>query len=134
MLNDNPVIFFDGVCNLCNSSVQFIIRHDPKERFRFAALQSDAGKKAVAALSTQQHQLPDSIILLQNGKYYTKSTAALLIARQLSGLLPLLYAGIVLPSFIRDSIYNVVAKNRYKWFGKQNECMMPTATLKQRFL
>ena len=131
---NRPVLFFDGECNLCNSSVQFIIRHDTKKKFLFAPLQSEAGKAAVAALSTLKTGIPDSLVLSDNCKYYTKSTAALRIARKLDWAWPVLYAGIILPRFIRDGIYDLVARNRYKWFGKRNECMMPTAELRERFL
>jgi predicted DCC family thiol-disulfide oxidoreductase YuxK len=132
-MNENPVILFDGVCNLCNNSVQFVIKHDAAKIFRFAALQSDAGQKIL-----NQHNLSatdfNSFILLQNNTIYTKSTAALLVAKQLTGVVKILYAFIILPAFIRNVVYNFVAKNRYKWFGKQDSCMMPTADLQSRFL
>jgi predicted DCC family thiol-disulfide oxidoreductase YuxK len=127
------VILFDGVCNLCNGVVQFIIPRDPNRYFYYAALQSDAGYK----LRKQYHLSTTEIntfILVQNGEIYTKSTAALLVARKLPGLWSLLAAFIVIPRFLRDPIYDWVSRNRYKWFGQKTECMMPTAETKLRFL
>ena len=129
---NQPVILFDGVCNLCSASVQFIIKRDPKSHFKFASLQSDAG---IALL--KKYNIPDelrSIVLISDGKVYNRSAAALNIAKKLSGLWPILYTYIIIPPFIRDSIYDWIADNRYKWFGKQNECMIPTANLKSRFI
>jgi len=129
----DQIILFDGVCNLCNGSVQFVIQRDPKGRFNFAALQSDAAKQLL-----KDYQLPVSdlysIILIKKGKVYQRSSAALEIARGLSGLWPLLYVFVVIPRFIRDGIYNWIAKNRYRWFGQKEECMIPTPELKSRFL
>ncbi len=130
---DQPVILFDGVCNLCNGAVQFVIRHDPKGKFLFASLQSTEGQKLL-----QQYQLPlnnfNSFVLLQDEKAYTRSTGALKVAKELGGVWPLLYGFIIVPKFIRDAVYNWIANNRYKWFGKQDSCMIPTAALKARFL
>ena len=131
-MNDNPLILFDGVCNLCNRSVQFIIKRDKEKLFRFASLQSAYGQKIL-----QQFNLPydnfNSFILYQNGKIYTKSTGALKMFEQLSGWkwVKIFWA---FPRFIRDAVYNLVAKNRYKWFGKKEECWLPTPDLKARFL
>ena len=132
-MTDNPIILFDGVCNLCNNSVQFVIKHDAAKKFRFAALQSDTGQALL-----KQYNLPstgfDSFVLIQNDKTYLKSTAALTVAKQLKGIVKLLYVFIIVPVFIRNFFYNFIAKNRYKWFGKQETCVMPTAELKSRFL
>lgn len=129
----HPVIFFDGVCNLCTGSVQFIIKHDPKQYFRFASLQSELGQQFL-----QQNGLSadtfDSFIVWENGKYYTESTAALRVARKLSGLWPGLYVFILLPAFIRNSVYRLVARNRYRWFGKKETCWVPTAELNGLFI
>ena len=129
----HPVIFFDGVCNLCTGSVQYVIKHDPKRIFRFASLQSSFGQKLLS-----DHNLPadtfNSFILFENDKIYTRSTAALLVAKRLKGISKLLYGFIIIPKFIRDAVYNLVAKNRYKWFGKKNECWLPTPELKQLFI
>ncbi|RYG18566.1 MAG: DUF393 domain-containing protein [Chitinophagaceae bacterium] len=126
------VIFFDGVCNLCNASVQFVIARDSKNYFKFAALQSDLAVSKLANYSLQVKQ-GDSFVLLENGKVYEQSTAALRVAKRLSGLWPLLYAFIVVPPFIRNWVYKVIARNRYKWFGKQESCWVPTPELRSRF-
>lgn len=130
---DKDILLFDGVCNLCNSSVNFIIDHDPKGRFKFAALQSGFGQQKLAELGYNQDEF-DSLILLSEGKVYKKSSAALRIAKRLSGLYPLLYIFIIIPPFIRHGVYDVIAKNRYKWWGKRDSCRMPTPELKARFV
>lgn len=127
-----PVIFFDGVCNLCNSSVQFVIAHDKKDQFRFTPLQGDYAKEMLPEFNTDQQKL-NTILLLVNGKLYTKSSAALRIARKLNGLIPLLYVFLIVPKFIRDWFYDMIAKNRYKWWGKQESCWLPTPELKSKF-
>lgn len=130
---DQAVILFDGVCNLCNSSVQFIIRHDPHSTFRFAALQSEYGQAQLARHDFNKEELV-SIVLLMNGKTYDRSRAALEIAKKLSGLWPLMYIFIIIPPFIRDFVYDWISRNRYRWFGRMNECMIPTPELKSRFI
>ncbi|UKT62450.1 thiol-disulfide oxidoreductase DCC family protein [Pedobacter mucosus] len=127
-----PVIFFDGVCNLCNASVQFTIEHDKQDHFKFTALQGDYAKKVLPKFNVDPNTL-NSILLLENNKLYTKSSAVLRIARKLNGLLPLLYGFIIIPKFIRDWVYNIIAKNRYKWWGKQTSCWVPTPELKNKF-
>lgn len=130
---DQPIVLFDGVCNLCNSAVKFIITHDKKNVFRFAALQSEAGQNLLAKYNYPTTEL-NSIILVENNKAYDKSTGALRVVKKFKGLWPLFYGLIVIPKFLRDGIYNWVAKNRYKWFGKKDECMIPTPELRARFL
>lgn len=129
----HPVILFDGVCNLCSSSVQFVIKHDPKHQFHFASLQSEFGQQVL-----QQFQLPPtefgSFILLENNIIYTKSAGALQVVKKLNGLLPSLYIFVVIPCFILDSIYNWIAKNRYRWFGKKEACWIPTQELNSLFI
>ncbi|QGQ98264.1 thiol-disulfide oxidoreductase DCC family protein [Paenibacillus psychroresistens] len=132
-LTAHGVILFDGVCNLCNGVVQFIIPRDPNRYFYYAALQSDAGYQLLKQYHLSTTEI-NTFILVRNGKIYTKSTAALLVARKLPGLWSLLAAFIVVPRFLRDPIYDWVARNRYKWFGQKTECMMPTAETKMRFL
>lgn len=129
----HPIILFDGICNLCNASVQYVIRHDPKKNFRFASLQS---RFAQEILSNNNLPVNDfnSFVLFDDNKVFTRSTAALKVAQKLNGFIKLLYACIIIPKFIRDAVYNIIAKNRYKWFGKKNECMIPTAELKSLFL
>lgn len=132
-MESKSIILFDGVCNLCNNAVQFVIKHDASDKFVFTALQSATGQKLL-----MQYNLPlagfDSFVLIENGKVFLKSTAALQIAKQLSGPVKLLYGFIIVPSFIRNTVYTVVAKNRYKWFGKKESCMIPTDSLKAKFL
>lgn len=129
----NPVILFDGVCNLCSSSVQFIIKHDPQRRFRYASLQSAYGQKVMQQFGLPAEEL-NSFILYQQGKIYTKSTGALMVAKQLNKLWPLLYGFIIIPPFIRNAVYSFIANNRYKWFGKKDACWLPTPELKKLFL
>jgi len=128
----DPVIYFDGICNLCNGFVQFIIRHDKKELFRFASLQSSAGQEILRSLPHPQYS--DTIILRLNGKLYTRSSAALEIIKRLHGATKLLYGFIIVPVFIRDWIYKQVAKHRYQWFGKKDQCMLPDPRFKNRFI
>jgi len=132
MMAQNPVIFFDGVCNLCSASVQFAIEHDKKDIFKFTALQGNYAKTILPKYNVDLNKI-DSIILVENDNLYTKSTAALKIARKLSGLWPMLYIFIVIPKSIRDWFYDIIAKNRYKWWGRQESCWVPTAELKQKF-
>jgi len=129
--SDSPVLFFDGVCNLCNQAVQFIIRHDKKKIFLFAPLQSEPGQKAIAHFAGKA---PDSVILLYKQQYLVRSDAALYTFRLLGGLWTILFAAIIIPRFLRDALYNFISRNRYKWFGKKNECMIPTPDLMNRFL
>ncbi|MFZ1530319.1 MAG: thiol-disulfide oxidoreductase DCC family protein [Ferruginibacter sp.] len=133
MMKADAIILFDGICNLCNGSVQYVIKHDPHGIFKFAALQSEAGQKIL-----QQYNLPgerfNSFILIENGRVFTRSTAALRVVKRLKGFSKLLYAFIIIPAFIRNFVYDFIAKNRYRWFGKKESCMIPTAWLMERFL
>ncbi|PKR78429.1 thiol-disulfide oxidoreductase DCC family protein [Halalkalibacillus sediminis] len=131
MVSENKsVVFFDGVCNLCNGAVQFIIKRDKNDHFRFAALQHEFGQKI-----TQQHNInEDSIILVKNGKVHTKSSAVLRIAGNLDGLWKLAKIFLIIPRPIRNLIYDIVAKYRYRWFGQRNECMLPSPEYKKKFL
>lgn len=131
---DRPVLFFDGICDLCNKWVQFIIKKDKRKRFLFAPLQSLQGKEALEAVTDKYGKAPDSIILYYQGQYYIKSTAALRILNLLGGLWPIAMIGMVVPRFLRNMVYDLVARNRYKWFGKRDVCMMPTPELRGRFL
>lgn len=130
---ESAIIFFDGVCNLCNGAVQFVIKRDRREAFKFASLQSDFAKETLSG-SALKVTHGDSLVLLENGKLYEQSTAVLRIAKKMSGLWPLLYAFIIVPPFLRNAIYRWVARHRYQWFGKQNQCWVPTRALKSRFL
>lgn len=132
---EHPIVLFDGVCNLCNGTVQFIIDRDPKALFRFAALQSDAANAALAARGrTVPGGEPESVLLLDGDRVYERSDAALRIARRLSGAWRLFFVFIVVPRFLRDLVYRFIAKHRYRWFGKTEECRVPTPELRARFL
>lgn len=130
---DKSIILFDGVCNLCNSAVNFIIKHDQKEHFLFASLQSDVAKEILLQFHSEKTDF-SSIILIENNIIYDKSKAALLISKQLNGGYKLIYYLIIIPKFIRDFVYKYIANNRYKWFGKQKSCMIPSLEIKNRFL
>jgi predicted DCC family thiol-disulfide oxidoreductase YuxK len=129
----HSIILFDGVCNLCNGAVQFIIKRDNKNQFLFASLQSEEGKQILEDNNFPANK-SDSFLLVEDGKVYERSTAALRVLKNLSGLRSLLYGFIIVPKFIRDSVYNWIAKNRYQWFGRKDECMIPTPELKAKFL
>lgn len=130
---EQPVVLFDGVCNLCSNTVQFIIKHDNKKQFRFASLQSSFGQAVMKHFGLPVNEL-NSFILLEQGKIYTKSTGALRLTKKMDGLLPLLYVFIIVPPFIRNAVYSFIANNRYKWFGKKEACWLPTPELRKRFL
>jgi len=130
-------ILFDGVCNLCNGFVQFVIRHDARGHFRFAALQSEAAQALLDAHGqplTPALADPDSVVLLDRGRVYTHSAAVLRIAARLDGGWRWLALARVFPAFLRDAVYRWVARHRYRWFGRQDSCMLPTPELKARFL
>lgn len=127
------IVLFDGDCLFCDASVQFIIKRDPYEHFYFTSLQSEKGQQL-----KQRYGIPvdeDSVVLIEGKKFYTKSSAALRIAKKLDGLWHLLFLLILVPRPIRDGVYRYVAKNRYKWFGqKQDSCTLPSPEMRKRFL
>lgn len=127
------VILFDGVCNLCNGFVNFVFDRDPTGYFRVGSLQSDAAKQHLEPFSTDPKAL-DTVVLVEHGKLYTRSTAALRIVRQLEAPWPLLYAFIVVPRPFRDWVYDVIATHRYDWFGRRDQCRVPTPELQDRFI
>ena len=134
---DHFIVLFDGVCNLCNTAVQFIIRRDPRARFRFAALQSDYARNLMKQYGVTVDADKDklvSIILVANNRIYSKSDAALKIARHLHGLWPAFWVFKAVPRFLRDTAYEWIARNRYRLFGKKDQCMIPTPELKSRFI
>ncbi|MCO5285378.1 MAG: DCC1-like thiol-disulfide oxidoreductase family protein [Chitinophagaceae bacterium] len=131
-MKSKSVVLFDGVCNLCNGFVQFIIRRDKKDRFRFASLQSPEGQELLSEFPGNESL--KTIILIEDGRIYKRSTAALRVARRLPGFWPAFYGLIIIPAPLRDYMYNIVARNRYRWFGKKQECMIPTPELKAKFL
>lgn len=131
-MSRKSIILFDGICNLCNSSINLIIDLDRQKRFKFTSLQSEKGLELL-----KYHDLnitPETIILIENNKVYQKSEAVLKICKKLIFPLPILYAFIIIPKGIRDIVYDTVAANRYKWFGKKEVCRIPTPELKERFL
>lgn len=132
--SEQPILFFDGLCNLCNQFVQTVIKHDKKGIFRFSSLQSATGQHVQGHILNEQGKVPDSLVLLYEGRIYVKSDAALKTASMLKGVYPLLTMGYVFPRPLRDAMYDVVAKYRYKWFGRRDECMVPTPELQARFL
>ena len=127
------IILFDGVCNLCNSSVNFIIDHDKKNEFRFASLQSDAGQSLLKKFNLNVKDF-NSIILVENDKFYERSSAVMKIVRKFPGLWKFLYLFIIIPPPVRNFVYDIIADNRYKWFGKKESCRVPTPELKEKFL
>ena len=129
----DPIILFDGVCNLCYGVVKFAINRDKRNRLRFASLQSDAAKELMRATGIDENQLK-TFVFIDDKKAYTKSTAGLKLAQNLDGLWPMLYAFIIVPRAIRDFVYNYISKNRYRWFGKEESCMIPTPEIQARFL
>jgi len=128
------IILFDGVCNLCNNSVQFVIKRDVNDVFQFAALQSETGKKLLTERNIDTQEV-DSIILIEpNVAYYTKSTAALEIGKHLKGLKAISSILLWLPEALRNIVYDFIARNRYKWYGKKDNCMIPSEELKSKFI
>ena len=133
MDKDSQIVLFDGICNLCNGIVQFIIKRDPQGKFKFAALQSEAGQVMLAKLGFPANY-KDSIIYFKENNYYRKSTAALKILKDIGGIWKLFYVLMLLPRFIRNFFYDIIAKTRYTIFGTRDSCMVPTPELKDRFL
>lgn len=132
-MDTHPIILFDGICNLCNSAVNFIIKRNKKSRIQFAALQTNSGKQLLEQFNLPTQSI-NSLILIEKGMVYTQSTAVLKICKHLNGLWPVLYVLIIVPKFIRNGIYQLIATNRYQWFGKQEKCMVPSPELSDRFL
>jgi len=132
--SNKKIILFDGVCNLCNSSVQFAIKRDENDIFRYAAIQSETGEKLLAERNIDTNEI-DSIILIEpNIAYYTKSTAALEIGKDLKGIRTISSILLWLPESFRNIVYDFIAANRYKWYGKKEACMIPTEDLKSKFI
>lgn len=132
-METSKIILFDGVCNLCNSSVQKVIENDKKNLFKFASLQSDFGQKFLKDKQLNSDEF-DSIILIDGDKFYTASDAALRIGKELKGIYKISSLFLLLPKFIRDGVYKIISKNRYQWFGKQESCWVPTKELQDKFI
>lgn len=127
------IILFDGVCNLCNSSVQFVIKRDPNMLFRYAALQGGFSRRKLAEFNEIESD-SKSVVFIDDDKIYFKSDAILRIAGYLTGAWPLMKAFLIFPRFIRDGLYDFIGRNRYKWFGRQESCMIPDPKLKELFM
>jgi predicted DCC family thiol-disulfide oxidoreductase YuxK len=132
-MENHGIVLFDGVCNLCNGTVQFIIQRDATAHFKFAAIQSERGMALMAAHDLEPGDLA-SVVLIEDGRCFARSDAALAIAKGLSGPWPWMAVFWWVPRFIRDGVYNVIARNRYTWFGKRDVCMVPSQDLLARFL
>jgi predicted DCC family thiol-disulfide oxidoreductase YuxK len=132
-VNENPILLFDGVCNYCNFWVRFAIKRDKKKQLIYAPLQGDPAKRLLAKYNLNTTKL-SSVIMIDKGKVYIQSSAALRMCKYLDGGWKLFYGFMIIPKFIRDFFYNIIARNRYKWFGKKEECMVPTPDLRERFL
>ncbi len=130
---EHPILLFDGVCNLCNGFVQFTIERDPEGQFRFAALQSAIGKKVLEHIHLSPEDL-STAILIEDEKIYTQSTVGLKMIKKMDVWYRFLYLLIFLPKSFRDFFYRIIARNRYKWFGEKESCMIPTPELQSRFL
>lgn len=129
----NTLILFDGICNLCNSLVRFVIKRDPKKKFRFASLQSEIGQKLLVKYKVPVNSL-ETFVLIKNDVFYLRSSAILILLKELGGGWKLFYVLRAIPKSIRDAVYNFIAKRRYKMFGKRDYCLVPDTELKERFL
>lgn len=132
-LNNKTILLFDGYCNLCQSSVQFVLKHEKKPEIYFASLQSETGIQLLNHFGINSNEV-DSLVLIENNKAFIKSSAALRALKYLKGIYPLGFALIIIPEFIRNAVYDFIAKNRYKWYGKTESCMVPDKDLMKRFL
>lgn len=130
---NHPIVLFDGVCNFCEGRVRFIIDHDPHGTFRFASLQSDYGRALAEQYNTDASEL-NTMMLVEDGRLFKRSTAALRVARRLGFPWSLAWVFAIVPRPVRDAVYDFVANNRYRWFGKKEQCMIPTPEIRQRFL
>ena len=131
---NKKIILFDGVCNLCDTTIQKVIKADTKDQFRFAALDSNIGKAILEHIGVDREKTDSMVLYVPGEAYYIKSEAALKIAAYLGGFYGLLQPFSIFPKSLSDSIYNYVAKNRYKWYGKKESCMVPTPELREKFL
>lgn len=131
---DKKIILFDGVCNLCESSVQFVIKYDTKDQFRFVALQSNLGQEIIHHIGINAKNIDSVILYLPGVAYYNKSNAALQIAKSLGGLFHLGTLFKIIPTPLRNALYDYIAQNRYRWYGKKESCLVPTPALKAKFL
>lgn len=133
MINSYSILIFDGECNLCNNWVKLVLRFDKKQRFKFCSLQSEQGRKLIGDQISLE-TLPQTVVLIENDKLYTHSTAALRVVQQLAFPVSMLVVFKIIPVKVRDGVYNWIARNRYKWFGKQQSCRIPEPEIMHRFL
>lgn len=133
ILKNKTILLFDGYCNLCHSSVQFVLKHEKKQELYFTSLQSKIGLEILKYYNIDTNSI-DSLVLIEKNKAYTKSTAALKLTKHLKGLYSLGYIFIIIPAFVRNWVYDFIAKNRYKWYGKLDSCLIPDENLAKRFL
>jgi predicted DCC family thiol-disulfide oxidoreductase YuxK len=133
ILSDRKIILFDGVCNLCNAAVQFVLKRDKKNQFVFGSLQGRTGQELLKKIGSPDAPY-DSFVLLENDKIYTRSSAALRVLKYLGGGWQLFFVFMIVPPFIRNGVYNLISRNRYKWFGKKDSCMVPEPAWAGRFL
>ncbi len=133
ILKNKTILLFDCYCNLCHSSVQFILRHEKNNSIYFTSLQSPIGIEILNQYSINPNKI-DSLVLIEKNKAYIKSSAALRVSKYLKGLYPITFNLLIVPSFIRNWAYDYIAKNRYKWFGKMSSCLVPDENLSKRFL
>jgi predicted DCC family thiol-disulfide oxidoreductase YuxK len=133
ILKNKTILLFDGYCNLCHSSVQFVLKHEKKQELYFASLQSPIGVEILTYYKINSTKI-DSLVLIEKNKAYTKSSAALKLSKHLKGLYSLGFIFMIIPTFIRNWVYDFIAKNRYKWYGKKNSCLIPDEKLAKRFL
>jgi len=133
MIENGAVVLFDGICNFCSGSVLSIIKRDPKGYFRFSAIQTESGESIMKKYNIHSDKA-DSIILIENNMVYYRSSAALRIARKLKGGWKLFYGAMIIPPFIRNFFYDLVARNRYRWFGKRDHCFIPDQNIRERFI
>lgn len=132
-MTDQRIILFDGICNLCNNAVKFVLKRDRNSVFKFASLQSDVAKKLLR--NTKVSDIDSgTFVLIENGAIYTRSTAALKVCKHLSGVWPILTVFWIVPRFLRDWVYNLISNNRYLWFGKRDTCMIPSPEVENKFL
>lgn len=130
---DKSLVLYDGVCHLCNGFVRFVMRRDSQKQFQFGYLQSAEGQRILHSFPPIAEP-PDTVVLIENGQLFTRSTAALRIARRLDGGWPLSYIFITIPRFLRDAVYNFISKHRYKYFGRSEQCLLPPPDYKERFI
>jgi predicted DCC family thiol-disulfide oxidoreductase YuxK len=131
---NKKIVFFDGICNLCDASIQFIIKYDKNDVFRFVSIQSELGKMIISHIGIDISKIDSIILYIPNKAYFTKANAVLTIIKDLDSFLSIFYFLKIVPNYIKNTMYDFVAKNRYKWYGKKEYCLIPSTELKSKFL